>query len=160
MFSCPRSQAGIKNSVSGGAGSSLTVFGTDFEAESTGHLQDFRVSQGLLHAVTDRVMIVFGFHHGDGDTGFPVEYIVREFLLFLVATRQVAPDDNRAGGEGHLAPDLPNRVPSGALDGGGDEQIADVGFAAFLFVEFVQMMPLRCASQRLLCGAAGRSFII
>jgi hypothetical protein len=47
-----------------------------------------------------------------------------------------------------LAPDLPDRVPPGFLDGNGDEQIADICFTAFFFFDVLQIAPLYYTSRK------------
>ena len=74
--------------------------------EGAGNIQYRRISQGLLHPVADGIIVVLGLHDGNGDARFPGENIVGEFFLFPVPGGHVAPHDNGAGGERHLAPDL------------------------------------------------------
>jgi len=74
--------------------------------EGAGNIQYRRISQGLLHPVADGIIVVLGLHDGNGDARFPGENIVGKFFLFLVPGGHVAPHDNGAGGERHLAPDL------------------------------------------------------
>lgn len=73
--------------------------------------------------------ILFRFNDGDGHAGLPKQHIVRELLLFPIAGREVAPDNDGPGSKRHFPANLLERVPARLLDGGRDEQIADVDFA-------------------------------
>ena len=102
--------------------------------EGAGHLQNIGIAQSLLQAMAGGVLVVFGLDDGNRNAGFPIQHIVGEFLLFLVAGRQVAAHDDRPGGQSDFASDLSNGIPAGIADSRGDEKVADVGFAEGLFV--------------------------
>ena len=78
--------------------------GVAIGTEGAGHIQDFGIAQGLLHAVTDRMSVVFGFDHSHGHARLPREHVVGKLFLFLIPGRDVATNNDGAWSEGHLAP--------------------------------------------------------
>lgn len=108
-----------------------------------------RVTEGLLHTVADGVVVVLGLNYGYWDPRLPRKDIVGEFLLFLVARRHVATDDDGTGGKCDFAANLVQLIPTGIFDCRGDEQIADIRFTElFLFFAIHWKRPDQLFQQR------------
>ncbi len=102
-------------------------------AEGEGDVQHVGVFEGLLHPMTDRFVVVFGFDHGDREVGFVEEDVVGAFGF--TATDQFAAHDDASGGELDFFADLGVEIPAGGGESGGDVFGADVAFGEVCFVE-------------------------
>lgn len=109
-----------------------------------------RVSEDLLPTVADGVIVVLGLNYGYRYLRLPEEDLNGEFLLFLVARRHVATDDDGTGGSKcDFAADLIQLIPTGVFDCRGDEQIANVRFTELLLFLTIQWLkPDRLFQQR------------
>jgi hypothetical protein len=94
-------------------------------AEGEGDVQHVGVFEGLLHALADRFVVVFGFDDGDRQVGFVEEDVVGAFLF--ASADQFATHDHSSGGELDFFADLGVEVPAGGCEGGGDVFGADRG---------------------------------
>ena len=113
-------------------------------AEGAGHLQNPGISQGLLHAVADSVLVILGLHYGNGNSRLVIQHVVGELFLLFISRRQVAPNHYGPRGQGHFTSDLGHLIPAGRGDGRGDEQIANISLAQVLFIDIVQIVTSCC----------------
>ena len=97
------------------AGGRAVVFekGVAIGAVGEGDIKNLGVFERLLHAVPDRVVVVFGFDDGDGQVRLVEKKIVG--LLGFSAPDGFAPDDDTALCEVGLLAELGHHVPASAL---------------------------------------------
>ena len=100
--------------------------------EHEGHIQRLGITQGLLHAGANGVLVVLRLNHGDGQVLLVAEDVVGA-LVFATAV-QLAADDDAAFGKAKFFEHLLVHVPAGLLDSGGDVLAANVPFGKRLFV--------------------------
>ena len=96
------------------------------------HVEGFRVAEGLLHSAADRVAVVLGLDHGQGQVRPVVQQVVGPLLP--AAGGHLAPDLDAAGGEGVLTPDLRGPLPPRLLYRRGDEGVAYLRFVQAVLV--------------------------
>ena len=125
-------QADLPLDRGGPSGSVVEQEGVAIRREHEGHVEGFRVSDGLLQPAADRVVVVLGLHHRQRKVRLVEQEVVGP--LPLPAHGQLAPNDDPAGREAVFAADLRVGVPSGAGDGRGDVVVADPGFVQGLLV--------------------------
>ena len=102
-------------------------------AVGEGHVQHLGVVQGLLHAITDGVIVILGLNDSNGDVGFAVKDVVGSFGP--APADQLASDDHSPLGQADFFAYLCLHVPTGLLhDGWGDEFGANVLLAEGLFL--------------------------
>lgn len=101
-------------------------------AEGERRVKRLGIAQRLLHAVAERVLVVLGLDHGDGQVGSEVEDVVR--ALLLAPAVQLAAHDDATFGEADLFPDLRREVPPRALQCRVDVLRADVSLGELLLV--------------------------
>lgn len=87
-----------------------------------------------LSGLADAVGVVLGFDHGNRNTRFPRQHVVRELPLLLVTRRKIPAHDDRAWRKPDFAANLPHGFPASIPDCRRDEQIADVDFAELFLV--------------------------
>ena len=137
------------------AGGHAVVFekGVSIAAVGEGDIKNLGVFEGLLHAVPDRVVVVFGFDDGNGQVRLVVEKIVS--LLGFSAPDGFAPDNNPALCEVSLLPELGYQIPAstlGAAERRRDELGPDIRFGEGFFVHALSINGIR------LFGALRRGF--
>src|SRR5882724_1581558 len=93
-------------------------------AEDKRHVEYLSVSQGLLHATPNGVVVILSLDHSDGQVGLVEEQIVS--ALTLTAHRKLATHDDAASRKTELATDLRGHVPASRHDGRSDILVTDV----------------------------------
>ncbi|MNR25485.1 hypothetical protein D3C85_1426390 [compost metagenome] len=96
------------------------------QATACSTVQRIGIAQRLLHAGTDRVLVVLGLDDGQGHVGLVVEDVVG--APGLATAMQLAAHDDAALGEADFLAHLFVMVPAGLEDGRGNELGADVPF--------------------------------
>ncbi len=100
-------------------------------AEDVRDLQHLGIGQPLLHAVTQRVLVVLGFDDGDGDIGLVEQNVVGPLVLGPAV--KLAADDNAAFGEREFLANLRSNIPARAFKRRSDELGADISFGELFF---------------------------
>ena len=90
------------------------------------------VVEGLLHAITDAVVVVLGLDDGDRDVGLVIKDVIG--ALGFAAGDELATDDDASLGKGDLLADLHHPVPARAFDRGAYELGADIALAEVLLI--------------------------
>ncbi len=93
-------------------------------ADGKGHVEFLGVGECLLHTVTDSVLVVFGFDHGDGLGLLIAEHVVSAARLLTAV--HAATDDDTTVTDREFFVDLGVDVPSCTDNGRGYELGADV----------------------------------
>ena len=97
------------------------------------HIENLGVSESLLHAVADRVVVVLRFQNGERNVWFVGEDVVR--LLRLPTLNCLATHDDATFREVGFLTNLGHQVPLTRADNGGrDELAADVCLGEGFFV--------------------------
>ena len=96
--------------------------------DGEGNVQQRRVIDGLRHAGTDRMAVVFGLDHNQRDVGLVKQHVIGTEHGLFVAGGMVATHHHPARPQGVLAVNLLDRVPARLLDGRRDELFADIRF--------------------------------
>jgi hypothetical protein len=120
----PQRQGGLNRRQ--GAGAIVEDEAIPVRGEDKGDVQDLGVFEGLLHPVTDGVIVHFRLDNRDGDVRLEVEDVVRK--LGFATGDHLAADMDLSVGEVHLASNLGRVVPARVLHMGRDELRADVRF--------------------------------
>ena len=110
--------------------------GVTVATEDKGYVERLSIGEGLLHATADRVVVVLGFDHGDGQVGLVEQQIVGAFAL--AAHCELATHDDAASSETELTPDLRGHVPPRGHNGRSDALVTDVGLGERLFAHGVR----------------------
>ena len=98
-------------------------------AEDKRNIEGMAVVQSLLHACTQRMVVVLGLNDSNRTVRLVVENIVGPFDLLLVADGHVAANTNWAVREGFLLADLLHLVPACMFQCRRDKLGANVPFA-------------------------------
>ena len=121
----------------GGAGDSAIMFQKSVAvgAVREGDVQNFRVFEGLLHAIAHGVVVVFGFQ----DCQWKIRFVGEDVVGFLrfTACDCLASNDDPAFGEVEFLPDLGHQVPFVAVQADKRRSNvlgADVRFGELFFV--------------------------
>ncbi|MDT4838060.1 hypothetical protein FQZ97_718060 [compost metagenome] len=89
-----------------------------------GHVQRLGITESLLHAGADGVLVVLGFDNCDGQVGLVIKNEVS--AAGLATAMQLAAHDDAALGKADFLAHLFLDVPTGLLNGRGDELGADI----------------------------------
>ena len=98
-------------------------------------IQCHRIVEGLLHPVTEAVVIVLRLDDGDGDIRFVVKDVVG--ALGFAARDELPPNNDATLGEINLLADLHHPIPARAFHCGANELGADVAFAQVFLIHAV-----------------------
>src|ERR1017187_3702069 len=91
------------------------------------YLHGLGIAQGLLHAGTHGMVVVFGFNDGEGNARLEIKDVVG--ATRLAPGGHLAPNDHAALREGDLLPDLGLDIPPGREQSGRNEFGANVPLA-------------------------------
>ena len=126
-------------------------------AEHKGHLKHLCVAQGLLHAVTDRVVVVFSFDNGYENIRLVEQDIISTFALLPGV--HLSLHDNPPFGERKLFPDLGRDIPARPLQRGCYVLCADVALGELFFLHQARfpssLIRSQKSSNRLLANLKG-----
>src|SRR5690606_24190454 len=110
-------------------------------AEHERGVQGIAVSQGLLHAIAQAVVVVLGFDDGNGHVLLVAENVIRPAAF--AASVQPAAHDDAASGERDLFPHLAVHVPACVLQGRVDVLRADVPLCELFLVHALAAVTSR-----------------
>src|ERR1019366_7639323 len=91
------------------------------------NVEGHRIVEGLLHAVTNAVVVVLRLDDCDRDIGLVVKDVIG--ALGFATGDELPSDDDASLSESDLFTDLHHPVPTGAFDGGAYELGADIALA-------------------------------
>ncbi|MNF66855.1 hypothetical protein D3C84_486540 [compost metagenome] len=104
--------------------------------EHEGHIQRIGITQRLLHAGAERVLVVLGFNHRQRQVLVVAEQVVG--TLALATAVQLATHHDSPGGKAKLFEYLLLHVPARLLNSRGDEFAADVPLSERFLVHPIQ----------------------